>query len=46
LPASEGRSQLLAYHFMFGPSYEADCPTCSSMADAVDGMLRTCTPGT
>jgi predicted dithiol-disulfide oxidoreductase (DUF899 family) len=35
----EGRSQLLVYHFMFGPSYEAGCPTCSSMADAVDGAL-------
>src|SRR5262249_35175619 len=35
----DGRSQLLAYHFMFGPSYEAGCPTCSSMADAVDGVL-------
>jgi predicted dithiol-disulfide oxidoreductase (DUF899 family) len=33
------RSQLLVYHFMFGPSYEAGCPTCSSMADAVDGLL-------
>jgi predicted dithiol-disulfide oxidoreductase (DUF899 family) len=35
----EGRSQLLVYHFMFGPSYEAGCPTCSSSADAVDAML-------
>ncbi|HEY3050334.1 MAG TPA: DUF899 domain-containing protein [Gaiellaceae bacterium] len=35
----DGRSQLLVYHFMFGPSYEAGCPTCSSMADAVDGVL-------
>jgi predicted dithiol-disulfide oxidoreductase (DUF899 family) len=35
----EGRSQLLVYHFMFGPSYEAGCPTCSSMADTVDGAL-------
>src|ERR671924_1994834 len=35
----DGRSQLLVYHFMFGPSYEAGCPTCSSMADAVDGLL-------
>src|ERR671934_3079188 len=26
----DGRSQLLVYHFMFGPSYEAGCPTCSS----------------
>jgi predicted dithiol-disulfide oxidoreductase (DUF899 family) len=33
------RSQLLVYHFMFGPSYEAGCPTCSSVADAVNGML-------
>jgi predicted dithiol-disulfide oxidoreductase (DUF899 family) len=36
----DGRSQLLVYHFMFGPSYEAGCPTCSSMADTVDGVLR------
>jgi predicted dithiol-disulfide oxidoreductase (DUF899 family) len=35
----DGRSQLLVYHFMFGPSYEAGCPTCSSMADSVDGVL-------
>ena len=35
----DGRSQLLVYHFMFGPTYEAGCPTCSSMADAVDGAL-------
>src|SRR5919199_63153 len=35
----DGRSQLLVYHFMFGPSYEAGCPTCSSMADAIDGIL-------
>src|ERR671928_2232174 len=34
-----GRSQLLVYHFMFGPSYEAGCPTCSSMVDAIDGIL-------
>src|SRR5678816_712475 len=33
----DGRSQLLVYHFMFGPSYEAGCPTCASMADSVDG---------
>ena len=31
--------QLLVYHFMFGPSYEAGCPTCSSMADGIDGLL-------
>jgi predicted dithiol-disulfide oxidoreductase (DUF899 family) len=35
----EGRSQLLIYHFMFGPSYEAGCPVNSSIADAVDGVL-------
>jgi predicted dithiol-disulfide oxidoreductase (DUF899 family) len=35
----DGRSQLLVYHFMFGPSYETGCPTCSSMADTVDGAL-------
>jgi len=36
----EGRSQLLVYHFMFGPSYEAGCPVCSSSADAVNGVLQ------
>src|SRR5262245_21783132 len=35
----EGRSQLLVYHFMFGPSYEAGCPVNSSIADSVDGLL-------
>src|SRR5262245_49297068 len=35
----DGRSQLLVYHFMFGPSYVAGCPTNSSIADAVDGLL-------
>jgi predicted dithiol-disulfide oxidoreductase (DUF899 family) len=35
----DGRSQLLIYHFMFGPSYEAGCPTCSSMADGVNGLV-------
>jgi predicted dithiol-disulfide oxidoreductase (DUF899 family) len=35
----DGRSQLLVYHFMFGPSYEAGCPACSSMADTIDGVL-------
>jgi predicted dithiol-disulfide oxidoreductase (DUF899 family) len=29
----DGRSQLMVYHFMFGPSYEAGCPVCSSIAD-------------
>jgi predicted dithiol-disulfide oxidoreductase (DUF899 family) len=35
----DGRSQLLVYHFMFGPSYEAGCPVCSSGADGVNGVL-------
>ena len=35
----DGRSQLLVYHFMFGPSYETACPACSSMADTIDGVL-------
>jgi predicted dithiol-disulfide oxidoreductase (DUF899 family) len=35
----EGRSQLLIYHFMFGPSYEAGCPVCSSIADNLDPNL-------
>ena len=35
----DGRSQLLVYHFMFGPSYEAGCPTCSSMVDGFGGLL-------
>ena len=35
----EGRSQLAIYHFMFGPSYQAGCPTCSSMADGFDVLL-------
>ena len=35
----DGRSQLLVYHFMFGPSYEAGCPVNSSIADTIDGVL-------
>jgi predicted dithiol-disulfide oxidoreductase (DUF899 family) len=35
----EGRSQLVVYHFMFGPDYTAGCPTCSSTADSFDGAL-------
>ena len=34
----DGRSQLLVYHFMFGPSYEDGCPVNSSIADAVNGV--------
>jgi len=33
-----GRSQLLIYHFMFGPDYTAGCPSCSSIADGFDGF--------
>jgi predicted dithiol-disulfide oxidoreductase (DUF899 family) len=33
-----GRSQLLVYHFMFGPDYEAGCPSCSAIADGFDGF--------
>jgi predicted dithiol-disulfide oxidoreductase (DUF899 family) len=32
----DGRSQLLIYHFMFGPSYDAGCTVCSSIADTLD----------
>ncbi len=35
----DGRSQLVVYHFMFGPSYQAGCTTCSSIADAVNGVV-------
>src|ERR687895_2102816 len=34
-----GRSQLLVYHFMFGPDYTAGCPACSSIADGFDGFV-------
>ncbi|WP_250535905.1 DUF899 domain-containing protein [Caballeronia sp. AZ10_KS36] len=33
-----GRSQLLVYHFMFGPDWSAGCPSCSSIADGFDGF--------
>jgi predicted dithiol-disulfide oxidoreductase (DUF899 family) len=33
-----GRSQLLVYHFMFGPDYKAGCPSCSSIADGFNGI--------
>jgi predicted dithiol-disulfide oxidoreductase (DUF899 family) len=35
----DGRSQLLIYHFMFGPSYEAGCPVNSSIADNINGVM-------
>ena len=34
-----GRSQLLVYHFMFGPDYKAGCPSCSSIADGFNGVV-------
>ena len=34
----DGHSQLLVYHFMFGPEFEAGCPACSSIADGFDGF--------
>ena len=34
-----GRSQLLVYHFMFGPDYKAGCPSCSSIADGFNGIF-------
>ncbi|HKZ09853.1 MAG TPA: DUF899 domain-containing protein [Rhodanobacteraceae bacterium] len=35
-----GRSQLLVYHFMFGPDYKAGCPSCSMIADGFDGFAE------
>jgi predicted dithiol-disulfide oxidoreductase (DUF899 family) len=34
-----GRSQLLIYHFMFGPDYSAGCPSCSAIADGFNGFV-------
>ena len=34
-----GRSQLLVYHFMFGPEYQAGCPACSAIADGFNGFF-------
>jgi predicted dithiol-disulfide oxidoreductase (DUF899 family) len=34
----QGRSQLLVYHFMFGPDYQAGCPSCSMIADGFNGF--------
>jgi predicted dithiol-disulfide oxidoreductase (DUF899 family) len=35
----DGRSQLMVYHFMFGPQYTAGCPVCSSAADTYSGAV-------
>ncbi len=34
----DGRGQLIVYHFMFGPGWEAGCPSCSYISDHFDGM--------
>src|SRR5262252_539817 len=34
-----GRSQLLVYHFMFGPDYKSGCPSCSAIADGFNGFV-------
>ena len=36
----KGRSQLLIYHFMFGPDYKAGCPSCSAIADGFNGFAE------
>jgi predicted dithiol-disulfide oxidoreductase (DUF899 family) len=35
-----GRSQLIIYHFMFGPDYKAGCPSCSAIADSFNGIAE------
>jgi predicted dithiol-disulfide oxidoreductase (DUF899 family) len=35
----DGRSQLIVYHFMFGPEYAAGCTSCSAIADGFDGVV-------
>src|ERR687887_2194514 len=35
----DGRSQLMVYHFMFGPSWTAGCPVCSSITDTLNGQV-------
>ena len=36
----DGRSQLIVYHFMFDPRWEAGCPHCSHVADSFNGIIR------
>jgi predicted dithiol-disulfide oxidoreductase (DUF899 family) len=36
----QGRSQLMIYHFMFGPDFKAGCPSCSSLADNFNGIYK------
>src|SRR5881296_3801052 len=35
----DGRSQLVVYHFMFGPGWEEGCPSCSFLSDHIDGAV-------
>src|SRR6185312_15117560 len=35
----KGRSQMIVYHFMFGPDYAAGCPSCSAIADGFNGFF-------
>src|SRR5687768_13370832 len=35
----DGRSQLVVYHFMFAPEWDAGCPSCSASADSFDGAV-------
>ena len=35
----DGRSQLIVYHFMFGPDWDEGCPSCSFWADSFDGVV-------
>src|SRR5499427_5425153 len=35
----DGRSQLIVYHFMFGPGWKEGCPSCSFLSDHIDGTL-------
>jgi predicted dithiol-disulfide oxidoreductase (DUF899 family) len=35
----DGRSQLIVYHFMFGPGWKEGCPSCSFLADTIDGAV-------
>jgi predicted dithiol-disulfide oxidoreductase (DUF899 family) len=35
----DGRSQMIVYHFMFGPPYESGCPVCSSITDTLDAQV-------
>lgn len=35
----DGRSQLVIYHFMFGPDWEAGCPVCTSIADSLNPQV-------